>query len=380
MSNKKKQHFIPKFYLKYFSVNSLNKSIGIFNLSSSKFIQAGDLRNQAYKDYFYGSDLKVEDAFSKIEGETALIIKSIIENDTIPKRMSDEHDTLLTFIMLFHARTVYALERINEFIDKVLKSVLSEDSRFTDGINTFNFHLKHGIHRVLKETALLIPLVYDLHFKIILNKTDVPFITSDHPVVLYNQFLEARKKYGSNTGFANKGLEVFVPLSPSHIVIFFDKDVYKIGSKNEQIIVLNSVSDVDNLNLLQCLNANENLYFDHQINESYIFHLLQRINRYKRTAKANVDKFLKLRNKDIQEKQMLLHSYNSDIICNLSLSFIHILRKAKKYELGDKVVHVRNEEICRLHQHFSELVEKGEYRISEFNKFLRDVQKNHDIF
>lgn len=380
MAENKSQHFVPQFYLKYFSINSLEKSIGIFSLPSSKFIKSGSIKKQAAEDYFYGSDLIVEKALSKIEGIAASSINRIINTNTLPKRMSDEHDTILTFIMLLHARTVYSLDRTNELIEKVARSVLSKDSRFTDELDKFNFSITYGINRLLKETILLIPLVYDLQFKIISNRTDVPFITSDHPVVLYNHFLESRKKFGSNTGFACKGLEMLVPLSPNHMLIFFDKDVYKIGGKDKQIIDVTSISDIDSLNFLQCLSANENIYFNHQITEPYILKLLQKVNIYKRDSKANIDEFLQIKNKDIQEKQILLHSYNSDIKCNLSLSFIHTLKKAKKYEIGDKVSHVRNEELCRLYDHFRELTKKGEYHISEFNKFLRDVQKHHDIF
>ena len=88
---KKEQHFVPKFYLKYFSINSLEKELGIFNIASSKFIPNGKLKKQGYKDYFYGSDLKIENILSKLEGEAASIIKSIINENIVPVSLTKEH-------------------------------------------------------------------------------------------------------------------------------------------------------------------------------------------------------------------------------------------------------------------------------------------------
>ena len=105
----------------------------------------------------------------------------------------------------------------------------------------------------------------------------------------------------------------------------------------ESLIVLDCIKDVDSLNLLQCLSAHENLYFNQHISESYILRLLNKAIRYRRKTKANVDEFVIPNNQDMRKKQILLYAYKSDIRCDLSLSFVQIFKKAKKYELNNKI-------------------------------------------
>ncbi|WP_461622080.1 DUF4238 domain-containing protein, partial [Bradyrhizobium sp. 23AC] len=76
------------------------------------------------------------------------------------------------------------------------------------------------------------------------------FITSDHPVVFYNQYAEHRT-IRSNTGLASKGLQIFYPISPYHIIILYDEAIYKIGAKKSTSVDVTSVSDVQQLNDLQ---------------------------------------------------------------------------------------------------------------------------------
>jgi hypothetical protein len=378
MAENKRQHFVPQFYLKYFSINSLEKTIGIFSLPSSKFT-GGPIGNQAKKDYFYGSDLKVEKTLGKIEGIAALIINRIISSKGLPENGSNEHETLLTFFLLLHARTVYYLKRNNEFINNLRTSVLSRKPELANDIEELEDNPKEMPQSILQEAVFSVPLILDLHFKLVVNKTNLPFIISDHPVVLYNQLLESKKNHGSNTGFASKGLQIIIPLSPNHILFLFDKDVYGVGNRMESLIVLDCIKDVDSLNLLQCLSANENLYFNQHISESYILRLLNKATRYRRKTKANVDEFVIPNSHNMHKKAILLLAYNSDIRCNLCLSFVQILKKAKKYELNNKTVHVRNEESCRLYNQVAELLEKGKYRIKDLDELLEGFLTSEDL-
>lgn len=371
MASKKKQHYIPRFYLKNFSLDNLKKEIRIFNINSSKFIPSGSLKNQAYGDYFYGRDLKIENALEVLEGLWAQVIKSIITTHSIPSIESQEYHTLLTFILSLEARTPSKVDQLNEFSDKLVKAAISKDSSSAPHLNDFNAVMTNPSKVALENALLALPLALDLGLKIAINRTQEPFITSDHPVVLYNQFLEPRKKYGSNTGLACKGLEIFIPISPRHLLVFFDIDVYKVGCRKNIPINIDSIADVKKLNSLQCINAKENLYFNNEISEVQIRQVMNCSVRLRRKTKANVDEFVGIK-ADTEEK-VLLHMYGSDVRCSLFLSFIHILKNAKNYTLGDRVYHVRNITICHLHKQFSKQVNRGRYRVTEFSKFLRTV-------
>ncbi|MBE9054029.1 DUF4238 domain-containing protein [Nostocales cyanobacterium LEGE 11386] len=383
MPEKKNQHFIPRFYLKKFALHSQEKRVGVFNISSNTFIESANLYDQASKNYFYGRDLKIENAFQKLETESAKIINSILEEQCLPTAHSREHQMLLMFIITLLGRTVYAAETIDELVKKYKKTVSSiAPNILSESENKIALTLTDAVQEYLTIVVPFFPIVRDLHWKLIINETEEPFITSDNPVVLYNQFLETRKTYGSNVGLASKGLEIFLPLSPQIILILYDKDVYKVGAKNQACIQLTMDIDIKALNLIQYINANKNIYFNENFSEKQVQDLLRTANRYRRQLKANWDKYPK---KVENEKQkILLHLYGSDVKCSLKLSFISILKKAKSYSLGQKVTHVRNEQLCRLHEKFLDLVDKGLYHPFDFYDFINDCKtlplKNENIY
>ncbi len=374
MAHKKKQHYVPRFYLKSFSLKDSQTAIRIFNIASSKFISSGNLKDQAYKNYFYGRDLKIENALGILEGAAAKIIYNLLTNNSVPSKGSQDYSTLLTFIISLSERTPYRFEQLNEFADKLVKSVISKESPVLPGMDKVRFAMTNPIKVALGSAARSLPLTLDLSLKVVVNKTQEPFITSDHPVVLYNQFLELRKKYGSNTGLACKGLEIFLPISSRHLLILFDRDVYKVGNKNDSVIDVTNVADVRALNLLQCISANENLYFNDEASELLIRNLMSYAIPRRRVAKVNIDEYAGP--KTGEETRFLLHMYKLDVKCSLSHSFIRCLKKARHYTLEDKTLHVRDIGICRLHEQFVKQVKKGRYRASEFPKFLKDVSQS----
>jgi hypothetical protein len=118
MPEKKNQHFVPRFYLKKFSLQSQEKRIGVFNISSLKFIKSAKLYEQASKNYFYGCDLKIENTLQQLETESAKIINSIVNKQTLTSVDSRAHQMLLMFIIALLGRTIYAAEMIDEVIGK----------------------------------------------------------------------------------------------------------------------------------------------------------------------------------------------------------------------------------------------------------------------
>ncbi|MDB9306837.1 MULTISPECIES: DUF4238 domain-containing protein [Cyanophyceae] len=374
MPEKKNQHFIPRFYLKKFSLHSQEERVGVFNISSLKFIESANLYDQASKNYFYGRDLKIENGFQKLETESAKIINSILEKQFLPAAHSRDHQMLLMFIIRLLGRTVYAAEMIQELVKKYQKTVSSISyNALSESEKKINLTLTDAVQESLSIGKCNFPLVRDLHWKLLINETQEPFITSDHPVVVYNQFLEHRKTYGSNVGLASKGLEVFLPLSPQIILILFDKDVYKVGAKNKYHIQVNMATDIKALNLLQYINANKNIYFNDKFSEKKVQELLTTFDLYRRKSKANCDQYP---NTIKNEKQkVLLHLYGSDVKCSLRLSFVSLLKKAKSYSLGQKVIHVRDEQLCRLHEKFLDLVYQGLYHPDDFYEFINDCKR-----
>ena len=91
MPNKRRQHVVPRFYLKNFSIRGSGKTIGLFNLQSNRLIKEAKLKTQAYKKNFYGVDTTLEDSLGLIESSAAPVINEIIQHDALPAPHSVEH-------------------------------------------------------------------------------------------------------------------------------------------------------------------------------------------------------------------------------------------------------------------------------------------------
>lgn len=370
MPSKKRQHFVPRFYLKNFSIGSAGKSIGIFNINSKKFIPNGSLREQAYKDYFYGKDGVVENLLEKFEAPASVVIRGIIRDQNYPAWESQDRFQLLIFATFLHSRTEYAADEYNEQTDQMIKTLYPKganpEDRLAAEISNPPSHAE-----TIRSTMLCTPIASDLDYKIVINDTSVPFITSDNPSVYYNRFLEGRKAHGSNVGLGVKGLQIFLPISPNHLLIFYDSGVYVIGKRMERTVSKLDEYDVNGLNYLQCANAYYNLYFNEDISREYIVSICERMKKYRREAKSFTKEHVIGKLPDGSTRS-ILHTYRNDLRINLNLSFVRITSKAKAYKLGNKAVHMRNEEFARIYSEFLDAVTRQEYRFDQWDEFFRD--------
>ena len=344
---KKKQHYIPRFYLKYFSNNEDKKTIGIYNIKKEIFISIGSLKNQAYSSYFYGKDGNIEEGLSILEGHAADLISKMLKAKWVPEYGTLGHKILLTFIIFLSARTTYAADSMDEMLDKLIKKIFEEDPRVKDYLDKINIRYENpaAFSLAITSEVLLAGIISDLEFKLLVNNTETVFIPSDNPVVKYNQFLANKKTYGGITGFVIKGLQMMLPLNPRVYLIFYDKSVYKVGTRKHRVIEIKNNKDIDELNILQFVNANNNFYFNHEIDERCITLIEIQGRKYRSEKKVNIKEYQEVTQSSERKKASLIQTYPKDVKTKLSLSFISITKKAKKYKLGNKVVHIRSPKI-----------------------------------
>jgi len=340
MAKQKKQHYVSRFYLKNFSNNSDKKTIGIFNIQSEKFIRSGSIKNEAYSDNIYGKDGVIETALGGIEGVSAKVIFDIIQKKGLPKHKSDKHDILLVFVLLLSARTKFIAESMDELLDKQMRVMFANHPYARKHLDEVKFKYEYPALLALRIASETRFFAADLRFKLLVNETKLPFITSDNPVVKYNQFLANRSFHGSNVGLASKGLQIILPLSPNVCVIFYDSDVYKIGRPMRRIIRVKKIIDINEINKIQLVNANENIYFDDAITEKFVMELAKKGKKFRRKKKANISVYDAY---DSQKgrKGKVMHMFQEDVHTNLQLSFISITQKARRYDLSKRVVYVR---------------------------------------
>lgn len=132
LTSKRKQHFVPRFYLRHFSNDPDQKSIGVWNIQKGVFARQASLQNQAHAAYFYGKDGEVEDALAWLEGPASLAQKEVIDTEQLPRHGSIEWLVLFAHTVYQAQRTQYAAEALNESFDKFFHATFEEDERLRE--------------------------------------------------------------------------------------------------------------------------------------------------------------------------------------------------------------------------------------------------------
>jgi len=372
MAANKKHHYVPRFYLRHFTTDG--RSLSLYNIESDLLVASANLKNQCYRDYMYGKDGKQEQNLSLLEGALADLLKRVLKYHLLPAPWSPDHESLCILTLLQNARTAYASDAMDEFSDKMWKQVLEKDPRFpTDMLEKVRIVNTDPANFAVFTMLRLYHLIMDMDYRLLLAAEESEFITSDNPVVLYNQLLEF-EPFGSKTGLACKGLQIFLPLSPKVLIAFFDRDVYAYSPRQAIIAQVPTREDMNQLNALQVVSALENVYFATPAAD--IFRVVGRSKQLRRTRKAKVIALPETQTET--GFSQVIGGSREDVRTNLALSFVKLIKPAKRWQTerkqpGPKPVTVlRNPGMVRDHKLFHEAVDAKRYQPTEFLQFLRE--------
>jgi hypothetical protein len=258
---------------------------------------------------------------------------------------------------------------MDEQVDKIVKELARDVPELKDSADKVCISFSNAPAAALKLIAETVPFTLDLKWKLLLNHTNRLYVTSDHPSVLYNQFLEKRKTFGSNTGLAAKGLQFFLPLGPEHLLMMYDGGVYRIGGrKHLELTVEVQESDVAALNALQAANADELLFFSPQTASDHIIDAVERGRKHQLNEKTSVTRYQAA----TEGAGELLHSSKADLRVDLILPSVTIIPSAAGSPIGNRVVQLRDPEFVRICKEFRASVDAGRYKSSQFGDYMRD--------
>ncbi len=371
MAANKKHHYVPRFYLRAFATNG--RSLSLYNLRRDQTIHNANLKNQCYRDYMYGKDGTNEANLSMLEGGLATLLKRVLASERLPGPLTEDHLSLCVLTLLQSARTAYMSDAMDELSDKMIKQILSKDPRFKDDLDKVWINFKDPANFAIVTILRLYHLIIDLDYRLLIACDGSEFITGDNPVVFYNQLMSF-ETYGSKTGLASKGLQIFFPLSPKHMLVFFDRDVYVYSPRKAVITTVPTKADMLELNALQVVSALENIYFTSPTAD--IYRVIQRAKPYRRLRKAQV--FAGHEEPTPTGFSQIIGSSREDVRTNLLLTFVKLLKPAKRWREERKrpglkpAVVVRNPALVREHELFELAVDKGHYQPTEFLRFVRE--------
>ena len=367
MPDYKSNHYVSEFYLRNFSPNQ--KSVGLYNLKTDFSYGHASIKDQCCKDYLYGKDGQAEKALRDIETASSAIIREIISTHKLPPLFSAEHIALMIFVLIQNARTLNATDELNEVTDKVIKHLFVRYKRGQikqQDLDRVKLQYDNAALQRISHAVEVYPLILDLVLFLLVNNTGRRFITSDNPVVLYNQYLDERD-YSGNTGLQSIGLQICFPLSPKLLLVCYDSSVYSIHPRLSE-------SDIENINGLQFLNAFEHMYYHSEMTDLQSFSDAFKKIHGKRLRKTNIHSQIKQQPNNPERE--LFGLYRDDIKADLQLSFIAIKPSAMrtKADVMSRIA-VRDPHLCNELRYFRELVKNDIYCRGEFPRYLSDNAK-----
>lgn len=262
-------------HLRYFSCDKEKVRINVYLKKVNKTIDNVLIKDQASEDYFYGKDCLLEDKLGKLESATKKIYKEITELNILPKYLTKEHFILLLYVIFSKSRTLKQVEKLHESTNLIFQSFFNKMDKLKDIVPDYELHIEDPFWLIFKAASNSFRLAIDLEFKLLKNDTKKPFILSDNPVIYYNDFNNQKGlKITNGRGLACKGFQIVFPMSPNHLLFFYDPWSYKLGTKKSRIISISDEKEIDKFNILQILNSNEVLYFNSQVTASYLDELI----------------------------------------------------------------------------------------------------------
>lgn len=261
MATNKNQHYVPRCHLRPFTLGSGDAAISVFNLDRKRLIPNAPVKNQCSKDYFYGTDERLEKAIQLIESGYGQALRELIQNS---RSLTEGSKTIIkTFWLFQHLRTEAAAVRAVQMADstKTLVDFPQDD---------FSFGIKEAVQIACRTFANSKHEIDDLKFCIIKNKTEVPFITSDNPAVLTNKWrLDKERSPGHSFGMGSAGMLALLPLTPKLFFLGYDGDVYSVPNERG-VVAIKNARDVIALNRHQLLQCAANVYVHDAIHEKML--------------------------------------------------------------------------------------------------------------
>jgi len=305
-SKNKRQHFVPQHYLRHFSDGG---QIGVAATDPFQYVGKDTTRNQCQANYFYrqGDDDGVDDWLRlDVEPISGKLLRAIVDT----KRMTDEELVgVRTLAVIFLLRTRKAAE-IAKLMPKWHADIILKDAiergelppppgGYRPGLMDFE-----GASGMLIKTCL-IPCMMEMQtlsqkFLTPESGSESRFITSDHPVVTLNPYLDSEDSDRSFTGFSRAGFQLIFPLSPDCCLMFYDSGVHKVGGKRQNIVAI-SDCDIDRINGLQVQSADKVLIFHPNTPETEVSRFYHKFSSYRRPLDEHLHRWEAAEQNDVEE-------------------------------------------------------------------------------
>lgn len=271
----KKNHYIPQGYLKQFSCTPLkkskNKKILVYDKEKGKLLEKNGnnlikIEKIAFLSHFYS--IRFEQILAKvIEPAYYNVIDNVYKNQSCDSLSKEQKISLLRFIFSLYLRTPDSRKHFKELTETSLKKQYLEilklkgvdieenDIKVDYDIFMLRLKLEHMIFNFIKGTTQEFLRIYYKYIKmewLILKSSDMPFFTSDQPVIIFTSKQNKTKittelkgyfRISSmlRRGLLEKGIQIYFPLTHNLCLNIISKEdlseQLSTQKINEQLII-----------------------------------------------------------------------------------------------------------------------------------------------
>jgi hypothetical protein len=230
MVEKKKQHTIPKCYLKAWCDPRTppGQSPYVWRISRD----GSEKKKNSPEKSFISTDRY---AIKLPSGERDLVIENTlggIENDfvNVLSRIRRRHNLnlldkarLCLFVAAMHTRTIAMGEHWREQNKRLHETVVALEQAHgaepATSLQTAELVEKAHQHIIATGIEVEAPLLMQMHITVLVTDSELGFITSDSPCVWFNPTLHKLPPFYRSPGLAQPDIEVTLPLSPHHLLL-----------------------------------------------------------------------------------------------------------------------------------------------------------------
>ncbi|QNL49652.1 DUF4238 domain-containing protein [Olivibacter sp. SDN3] len=264
MSIVKNQHYVPRNYLKRFLSNDKKPKLWVFDKTSSGSFGVTDLGNVCGERYFYETEEKnnfqtLELKLAQIESQfwplfDSFLVNLIDKHKPITNDIRNSFSTYLAVQILRGKRTREIISQIKlSLLDHLTVNELAEENLLSN-LNSIEIRNTHVNMLFSDENINLIKNSLDEHIWFVYrNETNLPFYTSDNPVVKYAHMSDPNF---SMDGFGSEGIEIGFPLNSKYMLCLIDRKLFfGLNSQENLCLPLTDKKNIVHYNHLQVLQS-----------------------------------------------------------------------------------------------------------------------------
>jgi hypothetical protein len=298
MSDVKKQHFVPQFYLRKFADS--NSQLFVFDKFTKQPFKA-NVSNVASESRFYdfhqdiqkefqekvarGEAILEEDAeiiqkaldpqlvekeLANIEGDFVNVLDEMLETIDKTKGIDPEHKLITAYFMAVQIlRTPEFRRTLIELQEQTMAMML--EKWYDQHVAENNLYIKFDERYASLEHAqfLFSPRLRESIFQTLsehiwivgINRTTQPLYTSDTPVVKKAHIKDPYKSYA---GLGSLGIEIAFPISPKYVLILCERTAFLHYGPRECGSLSLNLDNITHYNSLQVLQSYRQVYCSSQ--------------------------------------------------------------------------------------------------------------------